>query len=51
MAKDFIQNVFKRAKLKGTLGDCTGKKYGSKSCPVGSKKYNFAKTMRKINKK
>jgi hypothetical protein len=50
MAKDFIQKVFQGAKRRGTLGDCTGKKYGSASCPVGSKKYNFAKTMRKINK-
>jgi hypothetical protein len=52
MAKDnnFIQNVFQGAKRRGTLGDCTGNKYGSSSCPVGSKKYNFAKTMRKINK-
>ena len=52
MAKDknFIQNVFQGAKRRGTLGDCTGKKYGSSSCPPGSKKYNFAKTMRKINK-
>tara|TARA_R110001592_G_scaffold264205_1_gene529592 strand:+ start:352 stop:525 length:174 start_codon:yes stop_codon:yes gene_type:complete len=49
--KNFIQKVFKKAKSKGTLGDCTGKKYGSSSCPPGSKKYNFAKTMRKINKK
>jgi len=49
--KNFIQKVFKKAKKKGTLGDCTGKKYGSKSCPPGSKKYNFAKTLRKINKK
>ncbi len=47
---DFIGRVFREAKRRGTLGDCTGKKFGSKSCPVGSKKYNFAKTMRKINK-
>ena len=51
MSKGFIQNVFQGAKRKGTLGDCTGKKFGSPSCPVGSKKYNFAKTIRKINKK
>ena len=53
MAKDkkFIQKVFANAKRKGTLGDCTGKKFGSKSCPKGSKKYNFEKNMRKINKK
>ena len=48
--KDFIGKVFRDAKRRGTLGDCTGKKFGSSSCPPGSKKYNFAKTMRKINK-
>ena len=48
MMKHF--GVFQGAKRRGTLGDCTGKKYGSSSCPPGSKKYNFAKTMRKINK-
>jgi len=50
MSKGWIQNVFQAAKKRGTIGDCTGKKYGSSSCPKGSKKYNFAKTMRKINK-
>ena len=42
---------FKEQNEEELLVICTGKKYGSKSCPVGSKKYNFAKTMRKINKK
>ena len=51
MAKKFIQEVFKKAKAKGTLGDCTGSKYGSSSCEKGTKKYNFAKMMRKLNKK
>ena len=53
MAKDkkFIQKVFANAKLRANLGDYTGKKFGSKSCHKGSKKYNFAKNMRKINKK
>ena len=30
---------------------CTGKKFGSKTCPPGSKRYNLAKTFRKMNKK
>ena len=30
---------------------CTGKKFGSKSCPPGSKRYNLAKTFRKMAKK
>ena len=29
---------------------CTGKKFGSKSCPPGSKRYNLAKTFRKMAK-
>ncbi len=27
---------------------CTGKKFGSKSCPPGSKRYNLAKTFKKM---
>ena len=30
---------------------CTGKKFGSKTCPPGSKRYNLAKTFRKMNRK
>ena len=30
---------------------CTGKKFGSKSCPPGSKRYNLAKTFKKMAKK
>ena len=30
---------------------CTGKKFGSSSCPPGSKRYNLAKTFRKMAKK
>ena len=29
---------------------CTGKKFGSETCPKGSKRYNLAKTFRKMNK-
>ena len=46
MAKDdkWIQKAF--SKIEGTKreGKCTGKKYGSKSCPPGSKAYNMAKS-------
>ena len=48
MAEKFIQSVFEKAKKKGTAGDCTGSKFGSPSCPEGSKKYNFAKLIRRI---
>ena len=48
---DWIQKAFSKIKKKGTEGKCTGKKYGSKSCPPGSKAYNMAKTLRGMNKK
>ena len=55
MAKDkddkWIQKAFKKIDASGTEGKCTGKKYGSKSCPPGSKAYNMAKNLRKINRK
>ena len=28
---------------------CTGKKFGSETCPPGSKRYNLAKTFRAMN--
>ena len=30
---------------------CTGKKFGGPTCPPGSKRYNLAKTFRKMNRK
>ena len=48
-AKKWIQKAFNKTEKKGTEGKCTGKKYGSSSCPPGSKAYNMAKTLRKIN--
>ena len=47
----WIQKAFSKIKKKGTEGKCTGKKYGSKSCPEGSKAYNMAKTLRGMNRK
>jgi hypothetical protein len=47
----WIQGAFKDVKEKGTEGKCTGKKFGSSSCPPGSKAYNMAKNLRKIAKK
>ena len=49
MAKDdkWIQKATKNmVKTK----PCTGKKFGSKTCPPGSKRYNLAKTFRAMNK-
>lgn len=50
MAKKWIQAAFRKAKEKGTTGRCTGSKFGSSSCPPGSKAYNMAKTLRKMRK-
>ena len=51
MAKGFIQDVFAKAKKKGTLGKCSGSKLGSSTCPKGSKAYNFAMTLKKLRSK
>lgn len=48
MADKFIQQAFAKIKKKGTEGKCTGDKFGSESCPPGSRAYNFAKTLRRI---
>lgn len=47
----WIQNAFKDVKKRGTEGVCTGDKFGSESCPPGSKRYNMAKNLRKMSKK
>jgi len=46
--KKWIQGVNKSIKKRGTKGVCTGKKFGSASCPPGSKRYNLAKTFKKM---
>ena len=51
MKKDWIQSVTKDIKARGTEGVCTGDKFGGQTCPPGSKRYNLAKTFKKINKK
>ena len=45
---DWIQKA-----VKGMRKDkpCTGKKFGGASCPPGSKRYNLAKTFKKMGKK
>jgi len=47
----WIQKAFKKIRARGTEGVCTGSKFGGPTCPPGSKRYNMAKTLRKINKK
>jgi hypothetical protein len=49
--KKWIQKAFNKIEKKGTEGKCTGSKFGSESCPPGSKAYNMAKNLRKIAKK
>lgn len=44
----WIQKATKSIKERGTEGVCTGEKFGSESCPPGSKRYNLAKTFRKM---
>lgn len=46
----WIQKATASIKKRGTEGVCTGSKFGSSSCPPGSKRYNLAKTFRKMAK-
>lgn len=46
--KNWIQKATKSIKLRGTEGTCTGSKFGGKTCPPGSRRYNLAKTFRKM---
>ena len=47
---DWIQDAEKDIEKRGTEGVCTGDKFGSDECPPGSKRYNLAKTFRKMAK-
>jgi len=49
--KKWIQSMFKKAKKKGTVGRCSGKKFGGPSCPPGSKQHTAAQNLRDISKK
>jgi len=48
--KNWIQDAEKDIDRRGTEGVCTGDKFGSESCPPGSKRYNLAKTFKKMAK-
>ena len=48
MAKKWIGKAFENIKKRGTEGVCSGEKFGSASCPEGSKRYAMAKTLRKM---
>jgi len=47
----WIQKATASIKERGTEGVCTGDKFGSESCPPGSKRYNLAKTFKAMAKK
>ncbi len=49
--ENWIQDAEEDIERRGTEGVCTGEKFGSESCPPGSKRYNLAKTFRKMAKK
>jgi hypothetical protein len=46
----WIQKATASIKRRGTEGVCTGSKFGGPGCPPGSKRYNLAKTFRKMAK-
>jgi hypothetical protein len=46
----WIQKATASIKKRGTEGVCTGSKFGGPGCPPGSKRYNLAKTFRKMAK-
>ncbi len=50
-SKRWIQKATKSIKKRGTAGVCTGAKFGSPSCPAGSKRYNLAKVFKAMAKK
>ena len=47
----WIQDAEKDIEKRGTEGACTGKKFGGPTCRSGTKRYNLAKTFRKMGKK
>jgi len=47
---NWIQGAEKDIEKRGTEGVCTGKKFGGPSCRKGTKRYNLAKTFRKLAK-
>ena len=48
---NWIQDAEKDIEKRGTEGVCTGDKFGGPTCPPGSKRYNLAKTFKKMGKK
>jgi hypothetical protein len=44
----WIQKVAESIKRRGTEGVCTGSKFGGPTCKAGSRRYNLAKTFKKM---
>jgi len=49
--KKWIQDAEEDIEERGTEGVCTGDKFGGPTCKPGTKRYNLAKTFRKMAKK
>ena len=49
--KNWIQKATASIKRRGTKGVCTGKKFGGPTCRPGTKRYNLAKTFKKMARK
>ena len=49
--KKWIQKATASIKRRGTKGVCTGKKFGGPTCRPGTKRYNLAKTFKKMARK
>jgi len=47
---NWIQGAEKDIEKRGTEGVCTGDKFGGPTCRPGTKRYNLAKTFRKMAK-
>tara|TARA_R110002020_G_scaffold199785_1_gene401668 strand:- start:132 stop:674 length:543 start_codon:yes stop_codon:yes gene_type:complete len=47
----WIQGAEEDIEKRGTEGVCTGEKFGGPTCRAGTKRYNLAKTFRKMAKK
>jgi len=45
---NWIQGAFKSISKRGTSGVCTGDKFGGPTCRPGTRRYNMAKTLRKM---
>ena len=50
MAKKDDKWIQKATKGMVKTKPCTGKKFGSKTCPPGSRRYNLAKTFKKMGR-